>query len=325
MEGHSTNWTPGFIALAVAIAVAYLFVRSFRASSAASDKKPGDGASPEDLDERYRALLASLKEHAAGKHLMPEAQWQAEQTRLEQAAAAVLREKAGAKHEALKAQARAEKLEKARAEGSGFFAKNPALRGALVGGLGVGFFVVLGFVLTNQTSTRVDPPMQNRPPMAAAAKADPAKEIAALVDRAQKNPDDIDVLADVSGQLVKLQAFNEAYPIVMRASGLDPFHVQTRIWRAVLEAVDGQALTALTELEHLASSYPGAYKARLYAGLIALDAEQQQRALTQLEAYLVEAPPAEQPPFIAMSVQQLKAQLAQQQAPGLAPSPLPAP
>src|SRR5439155_19934547 len=98
-----------------------------------------------------------------------------------------------------------------------------------------------------------------------------------LRERAQANPDDIDNLADIAGEMIKIQAFDDAFPIVARASGIDPFHVQTRIWRAVLDAVDGQPLPALDELEHLASTYDGAYKARLYAGLVAMETKQERR------------------------------------------------
>src|SRR5207248_100558 len=105
MDPHVTNWTPGLIALAVAIFAAVVYALRARSSAAAPVAKP-----TEDLDERYRAILGQLKEHAAQKHLAPAEQWQAEQTRLELAAAAVLRERDGAKHEQLKAEARAEKV-----------------------------------------------------------------------------------------------------------------------------------------------------------------------------------------------------------------------
>ncbi|MBK7860225.1 MAG: hypothetical protein IPJ65_16745 [Archangiaceae bacterium] len=310
MNPHVTNWTPGIIVLAVAVAGALLYLLNSRLGAASSKPR----ASAEDLEERYQALLAQLKEHAAAKHLLPEAAWQEEQTRLELAAAAVLRERSGAQHEAVKSQARAEKLAAAQA------ASPPSpLRWALIGGGVVAFFAVLGFVLTQQTKEREDgagmtganPGMQGgRPPMQKGP--DPQVEVDRLRKLAEAHSEDIEVLADVSGQLIKLQAFNDAWPIVTRASGIDPYHVQTRIWRAVLDAVDGQALVAIDELEHLGDTYDGAYKARLYAGLISLEAEQPQRALKQLETYLVEAPASEQPPFIRMSVQQLKAQLAAQ-------------
>ena len=319
MNPHVTDWTPGIIVLAAALAAAVLFVLSAKKGGAAPEKAK---QAPEDLDERYKALLAALKEHVANKHLMAEGEWLAEKTRLETAAAAVLREKAGAQHETVKAQARAEKLAAARAASPG----NAGLRGALIGGGVVGFFALLGFILTQQTTARVDgagmtgtnpADMGGRPPMQ--AQADPRAEIEKLRKQAEASPEDVDVLADVGGQLIKLQAFNEAFPIVTRASGLDPYHVQTRIWRAVLDAVDGQAMSAIDDLEALGDKYEGAYKARLYAGLISLETDQPQRALKQLELYLVEAPEKEQPPFIRMSVQQLRAQLASKTPPPRSP------
>jgi hypothetical protein len=318
MNPHVTNWTPGLLVLAAAIASAALFLLNARKGGTAGKAK----SAPEDLEVRYQAQLAALRGHAAAKHLLPEAQWQAEQSRLESAAAAVLREKSGAKHEALKAQARAEKAAAVQAANPG----TATLRGALLGGGVVAFFVVLGLVLTQQTKARDDgagmtggnPAMQGgRAPMQTAQ--DPQKEIDRLRKVAEGHPEDIEVLADVGAQMIKLQAFNDAFPIVTRASGIDPYHVPNRINRAVLDAVDGQALPAIEELEHLGETYQGAYKARLYAGLISLETEQPERALKQLEAYLIEAPESEQPPFVRMSVQQLRAQLQPQKGPVKAP------
>jgi hypothetical protein len=311
---HATNWVPGIIVLAVGLFSAILFVLNQRKS--APPPKNTD-----DLDERYRSLIAQLKDHAAAKHLLPEADWQAEQTRLETAAAAVLRERGGVAtptHEENKAQARASQLAKDKAADTGLFARNPALKGGLVGGGVVAFFAVLGVLLTQQSQERHDGQgMTGKDPMAEAGQqrgpmqpANNDEQIKHLRERAQNNPDDIENLSDVAGELIKIQAFEDAYPIVQRASGMDPFHVQTRIWRAVMEAVDGKPLPAVDELEHLGDSYDGAYKARLYAGLIAMETNQAPRALAQLEKYLQEAPQKDQPPFIRMAVQELRQNLA---------------
>jgi hypothetical protein len=313
MEPHNaTNWVPGIIVLAIGLFGAILFVLSQRKTTPAAK-------GTDDLDERYNRLLAQLKEHAAGKHLLPAADWQAEQTRLEQAAAAVLRERGGLKHEETKAQARAEKLAKDAAADTGFFAKNPALKGAFLGGGVVAFFAVLGVLLTQQTQERregmgatgKDPAAEaGRPPMQ--QPVDNSARVKEIRARVQASPDDIEVLADAAGELIKLQQFEDAFPIVERASGMDPFHVQTRIWRAVLEAVDGKPLPAVDELEHLGDTYDNAYKARLYAGMIALETNQEPRALAQLEKFVAEAPPKDQPPFVRMAIGELRQALQKQ-------------
>ena len=71
MSPHVTNWTPGIVVLAAALAAAVLFVLNAKKDAAKAK------AAPEDLDERYNALLAALKGHSASKHLMAEAEWQA--------------------------------------------------------------------------------------------------------------------------------------------------------------------------------------------------------------------------------------------------------
>src|SRR4051794_2839491 len=101
---HVTNWVPGIIVLAVGLFSALLFALNQRKSTPPTKNT-------DDLDERYGTLIAQLKEHAAAKHLLPAAEWQAEQARLETSAAAVLRERGGLTHDTNKAQARAAKLQ----------------------------------------------------------------------------------------------------------------------------------------------------------------------------------------------------------------------
>jgi hypothetical protein len=308
MNSQPTNWVPGILVLAFALFVAAVFILSARKKGSAAPEK----SAPEDLDERYRSLLLMLKEHAASKHLANTADWEREQQRLEQAAAQVLKERASQQHQLEKATARAEKA----ASHAQRNAQNATLKGALIGGGSVAFVAVLAFLLTQNSQPRQEP---NPTPVAAQGRSreEVTQEVERLKKQADAHPEDTDVLAQVGGELIKLRAYEEAYPIITKASGLDPFHLQTRVYRAVMKAVDGAPLPALDELEHLGENYEGTYKARLYAGLIALELQQPGRALKQLEAFLNEAPPNERPPFIAMSVQQLKEQL--QNSPKAAP------
>ncbi len=316
MEPHGTNWTPGLIALGVAAFAALIFLLRSR-----SAQGPAPGAvTPEDLETRYQAALGALKEHVANKHLVPPEAWAAENARLEQAAAAVLREKAGVQHEALKAQARAEKKAAAAAQPSGM---NPMLKGALWGGGVVGFFVVLGIVLSQESKERVDGqemtgtiptggagPMQNRPPQE-------DLELKTAIERANRSPDDIDALSDAARELIGRQMWDDAAPIVRRATSIDPYHVPTRTHRAVLSAVEGQTSTALDELVHIADTFDDAYDARLFAGMLALQNNDHERALVQFERYSAEAPVDEQPPMIGQAITQLRAER------GARPPPMP--
>lgn len=314
-EHAATNWLPGLMVLGAgaAVALAYLF---------GSKRLQSDAPRPEsldDLDARYQSLLGELRQHVANKHLVPAAEFEREKTRLELAAAEVLRTRDGKRHEDVKKQARAEKA--AAAEPT-LASKNPALMGALLGGAAVAFFALLGWQLTQSATEKPEGmggmgqgPIDRGPGPMQQPKADPKLE--ALAGRVQAHPDDLDALADLSMHLIRRQAFGEARPLIDRATLLDPFHAKARVGRAVFRALDGDLKGAMTDLENLASRYPEAYDARMFAGMLAMEDNDQRRALMNLEAYVSLAPPDEQPPMMRMAVGQLKQQLAspQPQAP----------
>jgi hypothetical protein len=308
-----TDWTPGLIVLAVGFVAGILFLLLSRRGEGAAS------GSPDDLDAKYQSLLAELKEHVANKHLLPAAQWEKNKRRLEQAAAQVLKDRDQHKHEALKAEARAEKRAQtpaAPAQG-GFFAQNPTIKGALLGGAVVGFFVLLGSLLGQETKPRADgmgmtgagPMMGGGAPMADEPQAqDP--ELEALLARVQRAPDDGDALAAVASFLIRRQGFDDARPFVQRLTLVDPFHVGGRVARAVLLAVDGHSPEAQNELERLGARYVDAYDARMYAGLLAMEANDPGRALKQLELFTEQAPASQVPPYVPQIIGQLRSELA---------------
>lgn len=320
MNGHETNWLPGILVLATGAVAALVYLFSAKNPQVA-DKKAAP-ATPavdpvEELNAKYQRLLGELKEHRANKHLMPADAWAAEQARLEQAAAAALRERDGVKHEADKAHARLEKKAQDAAKDTGFFARNPAVTGALIGGAVVAFFAYLGVSVSSSSSQRQDGMSATGGPGPAGAMgrqpepppmADPQLE--ALAARVQSNPDDVDAVADLGLRLISLQGFADAKPLMARTALLDPFHVKGRVGRAVLRAVDGDVPGAQAELERLAASYPEAYDGHLYAGLLALEQNDPRRAVAQLEQYVNTAPASEQPPMIRAEVERMKAELA---------------
>ncbi|MDP3152423.1 MAG: hypothetical protein Q8N23_07115 [Archangium sp.] len=304
---HATNWLPGLMMLAAgaAVALAYLF---------GSKRLKSDEPKPEtldDLDARYQLLLGELRQHVANKHLLSLEDFNREKTRLELAAADVLRSRDGKRHEETKKQARAEKQA---AAAPTFGSKNPALMGGLVGGAIVAFFALLGYQLTQSSTERTDgmqatgavPPGGGGGPMQQ-PRADPKLE--ALANRVQSAPGDVDAVADLAVHLIRRQAFEEARPLVDRATLLDPFHPKGRVGRAVVRALEGDLPGAIVDLEALASRYPEAYDARMFAGMLAMEDNDQRRALMNLELYVALAPQSEQPPMMRMAVIQLKQEL----------------
>jgi F0F1-type ATP synthase assembly protein I len=315
----TTNWIPGLLMLGVGAlaALAFIFTNRKKASPASTGLK-------DDLDARYQSKLAELKDLRTQQRLLPPQEFQATRKRLEAEAAAVLRERDGAKHEAVKAAARAEKRAQAQVQASApdasFWSRNPQLSGGLIGGAVVGFFLLLGFNLTQSTTDKVERGGGMMPggggargPMQDQQGGGPEQEdprLTALAQRVQASPEDPDAVAELALFLVRRQAFDDAKPLVERVTMLDPFQVKGRVGRAVLRAVEGDAKGSQADLEHLAASYPEAYDARMFAGLIAMEGNENERALKNLRAYLATAPVGEQPPMMRMLVQQLEGKTA---------------
>jgi tetratricopeptide (TPR) repeat protein len=303
---HTTNWLPGLLVLGAGIAVALAYLlgnRRLRAEAPTAE-------TADDLEARYQRLLGELKEHAANKHLLSADVWQAEQARLERAAADVLRERDSKRHEDLKAQARAEKRAAEQAKDTSFLGRNPGLTGALVGGGVVAFFAFLGFQLSQSATERVEGGSITGGGPSAPMQAPPTDtKLDGLSARVRANPDDSDAVADLAVYLIRRQAFDDARPLIERAMLLDPYHPKARVGRAVMRAFQGEVAAAMDDLERLAARYPEAYDGHMFAGMLALDSNDTRRAVTAFENFLASAPLADQPPMIRMALQQLRAEL----------------
>ena len=293
------------LAAGAAVALAYLF---------GSKRLQVDAPKPEtldDLDARYHSLLEDLRTHVANRHLVPAEEFVKEKTRLELAAAEILRTRDGKKHDEVKKQAR---IERQATAAPTLASKNPALMGALVGGAVVAFFALLGWQVTQSATEKPEGmpqqmgPAAGNPPMQQRPQAD--ARLDALAAKVQSAPDDVDAVASLAIILIRKQAFDDAQPLIKRATFLDPFNPKGRVGRAVGRALEGDLKGSIDELESLAGKYPEAYDARYFAGMLAMEDNDQRRALRNLELYVELAPQAEQPPMIRMAVSQLKQELA---------------
>lgn len=310
---QATNWSPGLAMLTIGIVGALFYLFGNR-------RLMSEAPAPETLDDieaRYRALLAELRTHIANKHLLPEAEFNAEKVRLEAEAADLLRRKSGKKSEKVRQEARAEKKAAAAAASPTAAQKNPMLVGALVGGAIVAFFAFLGWQVTSTATERgegmqatgMTPPGMGGP-MQQPQQPSSDSKIEALAAKVQANPDDTDAVANLAMYLIRRQAFQDARPLVDRAMSLDPFHPKARVGRAVNRALDGDLRGSIDELEKLSKRYPEAYDGLMFAGMLALEDNDPARAVANLESYIALAPANEQPPMMRMMVVQLKQQMA---------------
>lgn len=304
-----TNWVPGAVVLAVGTLAGLVFLLGNR-------KLRDEAPAPETLDDlgaSYDSVIAQLKEHVGHKHQSPADAWEREKTRLEQQATALLRARMEKKHELVKTAARAEKRAVATAQATGFFAKNPSMKGALLGGAVVLLFVGLGLKLSENTSTRAEgmgitganPGMAGQGPAQGEEPGPVDPRLEELFQLAQRSPDDIDALNGLAVSLLHHQAFDEARPWVNRAMSLDPYNVRARVNATVLKALNDDEEGVSIELVRLADTYPEAYDARLFAGMLAMDKDDRASAIRAFRAYLVQAPRSEQPPSIRDAIEQV--------------------
>jgi hypothetical protein len=312
-----TNWTPGLVVLLVGMVIGVVYVLLMRRRSGPFEAVAADDRIA-DLDTRYRSLISQLKELAADQHLFSAEKFAAEKLRLETEAAAVLRQKdehRGVKHEQLKADARAAKQQAAQAEAAKtFFGRNPALKGAAWTLLLVAFFGGLGILLSQEAKERpqggpgqMAGPMQQRPE----EKAPEDIEFERLIARLQKEPDNVDLLAQVTHELILRQDMQNAVHLTMQGTSIDPFHVETRIHRALLDGSQGQPGAAVAELEKIASLYPNSSEALLYVGVLSQQMGNTAKAVQALEKYAAETPPSEQPPMLREGIEALKRRMSE--------------
>jgi tetratricopeptide (TPR) repeat protein len=297
-----TNWLPGIVVLAVALAAAAAFVLTLWRRREA----PATQAEPiADLEDRARRLLDQLRELNLDRHQLTDEQFAQEKLRLETAAATALRQK-----DELAARGRSKAAAKAKPEPPGFFSKHPQLKGGLWGGGVVLFFGALGVFLSQEQKPRTEGrEATGKIPGGQEAEREESPELKAALARLQQHPNDPDAAVAAVHQLINEQDWSQASQLTERAAGMDPFHLENRIHRAFLKAVQGNSPQALSELAHLFETYPDAYEALLFHGAVALQAGDRRGALASFERFAIEAPANQQPPMLQQGIAMLRKQL----------------
>jgi tetratricopeptide (TPR) repeat protein len=318
----STDWLPGIIGVAVGLLGAILLLVLRKKSSPSAPMLPSQDETNLALERRANTLLEQLRELNQDRHNLGDERYQAEKARLEVEAAEAFRARD------LHRQGKGAKA--ARGTGaatpatvpppSGFGGRHPQLVGALWGAGVVLFFGVMAYILMNESKPRTeDQTMTGRvPPGAEGGTApgargpmeDPVTNSA--LARLKANPDDLEAIAGATHELIRAQRFDEAEQQVERGLGLDPFHAELRVHRAVLRATRGELNEARMELERLANLYPNAHEAMLFSGAIAMQLGDAPGALSAFERFTAEAPREEQPPQLGQAMGMLRQQLGAQ-------------
>lgn len=312
---NPTNWTPGIVVLLIGLVAAGIYLLLTRkkapASGAAVDQRGSD------LELRAQQLIEELKELEQNRHQLDPTQLAAERNRLEREAADAFR----ARDQYRQAQS-APVAQKpaapaaARPVGTGLFARNPELKGALWGAGIVLFFGGLGAFLFLDEQERTEggsmtggPPASMSVPGASAEASAEEKSFQDALARVKRSPDDLELTAAVVHELLRRQQWDDATSLNHKVLSRDPFHTESRIHQSVLHAAKGDAPRAIEELRHLALVYPDAQEALLFAGAIALERNQKASALASFHQYTLEADPRDVPPQLLTTVQQLRAEV----------------
>ncbi len=312
---HETNWLPGALMIALglaAAAIALIFTRGRTALGAGRDVKQAD------MEHRVAFLLEQLRALETERHKLGEERFAQDRAKLELEAAEALRERDAFAKEVAAASANAQAggaSVAAAAQPKGFLGRHPQLAGAIWGGGVVVFFAVLFFVLTSEQFDRGDgeitgmrPPSQGQAaPMQQQPQEDPVFK--AALDRAEKNPGDTDASSFAVHELIRLQEFDKADKLTRQALATDPFHLETRIHRAVLRATQGQFDASIDELGKLAQLYPDSHEALLFRGALAMQSGKTEIALESFERFAAVAPKEEQPPQIQSAITLLRQRL----------------
>lgn len=310
-----TNWWPGVIVLALGLLAGGGYLLFFRPRAARKSEKRDEHLV--DLDGRVQLLLDQLKELNADRHHLDPQQFAAEKSRLELEAAAAMRARdeyqRGGKPKGPEQAAEAPAAA-AEARPPGWWARHPQLKGAAWGGGLVLFFVVLGLLLQQEQKPRGErgEATGRTPPMQAAGDSSSEREDPTLKDalaQLQAHPDNVEVISHVGHLLINREDWEEAGRLTERALGLNPFHIESRIHRAVLMATRGDKPGAIAALEHLTRDYPDAYEGLLFLGALALQDKDPHRALDYFERFVAEAPAREHPPRLREAMMMIRNQL----------------
>ncbi|MEO1173115.1 MAG: hypothetical protein AAFX94_13855 [Myxococcota bacterium] len=275
-------WLNGFLAITAGLILGGIVVaRLVRRGAAGADLE----MQLNDIDEQLEHMVAQLRDLEQQRERSAESYYVEEKALYEGKAAALMRErdtvverleKLGPDAEAIEAEP-TRKPKKTEAEVTatvGFFAERPQLSGALWGALAVlvvgGLFWSVsaeqtdrapgGSITGNTQPGQVPPERSERP-----TPQNP--ELKAVMERLEKNPNDIDALNDITRQLLFGQMFGEASQLNAKVLQLDAKNLSGLTYAAVLKAARGNPDAATDDLDALIAEHPKHADGHFFRGM----------------------------------------------------------
>ncbi len=244
-----THWLPGLLVLggALLIGVVYLLLTRHRNQRLADREEQQT-----ELDRKAQLYLDQLRELNQEQHHLSPEQYQAEKSRLELLAAAALRSRDEHRQRPVAPGSDSTPPTSAAAaqatpRPAGFFDRNPQLKGALWGAGVVLFFVMIGIWLSQAEKPRQGGEATGKDPSAMGANVAPMVDdereqgFQRALTRANEHPDDVDLSASVVHELIRREDWPKAIALTDRSLGVDPFHPEHRIHRALFRASRGRS------------------------------------------------------------------------------------
>ncbi|MCM2254783.1 MAG: tetratricopeptide repeat protein [Vicinamibacteria bacterium] len=311
MNGHTTDWGPGLVALFAGLVIGFFLLRrSLRQSGAAA--APVAGPAPRrEAAARYEALVAQLRDLEDNASQLEPERLARERYALElSAAGALLEMEAGASRSAATATAQAETVTADAAAPA--TVGSPALRGFLWGAGGVAALALLGVMVSRQATERREGGSLTGSIPGEEEQAAVPDDVARLQAAVAARPDDLDARLELSLahlQRRELMAVFEQTQYVLERRPKDP---RALSYQALVRLAMGQAPEAEAMLQTAIAADPDSLDARLHLGLVYL----QQGRMTEAEASLAEAirrHPEEREQIEGL-LQQMREQAAQQAA-----------
>lgn len=294
MNPQETNWIPGLLVLGAGAVSAILYLLLSRKQWRASGRNTE--GTREDLEQRAQLLIQQIKELKADSHGLSPERYEAEKSRLEQEAAQAFRarDKQAANRSGPQSAPLPPPTRKARIQ-SALWALGVVL-----------FFGVLGYLLVSEQRPREEDAMATGKRLPAAKPDEEDPQFLAAVARAKAQPFDLENVSMVAHELIRKQQFAEAQTLTLRSLSIDPFHVESRVHRAVLRAAEGDLDPAVADLQHIVDLYPGGQEGLLFLGSIKLRRGDRQGALENFERFAIEVPRDQQPPQLMQAIAQLR-------------------
>ncbi len=115
-------------------------------------------------------------------------------------------------------------------------------------------------------------------------------EMLQLVQRLQKDRNDLDALLQVAHRLLRAQQMEEANTLTVQALALDPKNPEGLVHQALIQAAQGDPQGAMQALDHIVENYPTLAEGWFFRGMMSMQNQEPEKMRQSWVRYLEVAP-----------------------------------